>query len=62
MAKKRYVYYSCTNYHRKHEKVYVREEELLKPVNDVLQNLTIPEDKITKLTENLRKAHQAENF
>jgi len=55
-------YYSCTNYKRIHPKrVYVREEDLLSPINEVLKNIRLSDEKIQEITEDLKKINQAKN-
>ena len=57
--KGRYVYYSCSNYHGIHKKrIYVREEELLKPIYKVLKSIKIPDGILEWLTSELKKIHQ----
>jgi len=59
---KGHVYYHCTNYKRTHNKVpFVREEELLKPVYEVLKSIQLSDDKIKEITEDLRKSNEAKN-
>jgi len=61
-ATKGHIYYSCTNYRRMHQKrIYVREEELLKPVYEVLKNIQLPDHKIKEITEDLRKSNESKN-
>lgn len=55
-------YYSCTNYKRMHPKrIYVREEDLLSPINEVLKNIRLSDEKIQEITEDLKKMNQAKN-
>ncbi len=55
-------YYSCTNYKRIHPKrVYVREEDLLSPINEVLKNIRLSDEKIQEITDDLKKMNQAKN-
>ena len=55
-------YYSCTNYKRIHPKrIYVREEDLLSPINEVLKNIRLSDEKIQEITEDLKKINQAKN-
>lgn len=61
IKKGKYVYYSCTNYRQKHQKVYVKENELLKPIYEVFEGLRIPEDKLEELTAKLKKIHEHES-
>ena len=59
---KGHIYYSCTNYHRFHKKrIYVREQELLKPIYGILKNIQLSDDKIREITEDLRKSNEAKN-
>lgn len=59
---KGHIYYSCTNYHKFHKKrIYVREEELLAPIYEVLRNIQLSDEKIKDITEDLRKSNQAKN-
>ena len=60
---KGHIYYSCTNYHRFHKKrIYVKEQELLKPVYEILKNIQLSDDKIKEITEDLRKSNEAKNY
>ncbi len=57
-----HVYYSCTNYKGYHKKrTYIREEDLMKPIYEVLKNIQLPKEKIQIITENLKKTHEAKN-
>ncbi len=57
-----HIYYSCTNYRRMHEKrIYVREEDLMKPIYNVLKNIKLPDNKIQMITEDLKRTHEAKN-
>ncbi len=59
---KSYTYYSCTNHKRIHKKkTYVREEELLKPVNEILKNIKLSDNQIQEITEDLKKSNEAKN-
>ena len=55
-----YVYYSCTNYRKNCERVYVPEKELLKPVYEVLEGLEMPDERIQEITDGLRSMGQSE--
>ncbi len=62
MHKGKFVYYSCTNYKRIHEKrIYVREEDLLVPIHEVLKDIQLSDEKIREITEDLKKVNQAKN-
>jgi site-specific DNA recombinase len=55
-------YYSCTNGKGIHPaRIYVREENLLAPIKEVLNGLQMPDDKIEETTEKLKKINQAKN-
>ena len=57
-----HIYYSCTNYRGFHKKrTYIREEDLMKPVYEVLKNIRLPNDKIEMITEDLKRTHEAKN-
>ena len=59
---KRHNYYSCTNYKRIHPKrVYIREEDLLTPINETLKNIRLSDEKIQEITENLKKSEKSKN-
>jgi site-specific DNA recombinase len=58
-----FIYYSCTNYRKNCERVYVPEKELLKPVYEALQSLQMPDERIKEITEGLRSLGKSEaNF
>lgn len=59
---KGHVYYSCTNYRKVHKKrVYIKEEELLAPIYDILEGIRLPDDKIQEITDDLRKMNENKN-
>jgi len=59
---KGHAYYSCTNYHRIHPKrIYVKEEELLDQIYQVLDNIQLTDEQINELTEDLKQTNKAEN-
>jgi len=59
---KGHIYYSCTNYKRIHPKrVYIREEDILSPINEVLKNIRLSDEKIEEITEDLKKMNQVKN-
>lgn len=59
IKKGKYVYYSCSNYYKVHKKrIYVREEELLKPIYEVLKSIQIPNDTLKWLTKELKRIHE----
>ena len=59
---KGHIYYHCTNYKRMHNKVpFIKEEDLMKPIYEVLRNIRLSDDKIKIITEDLRKLNEAKN-
>lgn len=59
---KGHIYYSCTNYRGFHKnRAYIREENLLAPVYEVLENIRLSDEIIEEITEDLKKANQAKN-
>jgi len=59
IKKGKYTYYSCFDYHKVHKKrIYVREEELLKPIYDVLRSIQIPVNVLEWLTKELKRIHE----
>ncbi len=60
--KGRYIYYRCTNYKRiQDKKIYIREEDLLTPICEILKNIRLTDKKIEEITEDLRKTNEAKN-
>lgn len=62
--KNKYNYYSCTNGKKAHAKrLYINEEELLKPVYSVLRKISLTNDQISGLITNLKQTNEAkDNF
>jgi site-specific DNA recombinase len=63
-AKKKYVYYHCTNYHKKHNKSeveWIKEENFIEQISDVLKGLRMPDYALKDLIEALRKSHEDES-
>lgn len=61
IKKGRFIYYSCTNAKGTCKRVYVREEELLKPVQDVFKTFEqIPVEVETRLLQELRDLNESE--
>lgn len=59
---KGHTYYSCTNYKRIHDKrVYVREEDLLRPIYKILDNIKLSDEKIKDVVEDLKNLNQNKN-
>jgi DNA invertase Pin-like site-specific DNA recombinase len=56
-------YYSCTNFRKMHDKrVYVKEEDILESILKLLENIKLPDEKITELTEDLKQTTKAQNI
>lgn len=62
LKKGRYVYYSCSNFKGKCERVWVREEELLEPIKDVLRNIQMPQEKVDKVVASLKALNESKNL
>jgi site-specific DNA recombinase len=60
IKKKQYIYYSCTNGKGGCKRVYVREEELLKPLLEYFDHIALNEEQIETITEYLREIHHSE--
>lgn len=59
---KGHIYYSCTNYHKIHAKrLYVPENELLKPIYKVLDGIKLTDKQINELVDDLKQTTKAEN-
>ena len=61
MHKGRYIYYHCTNYKGNCEKVWVNENELLKPIKEILKKMQLPQSMIDKIVESLKATEEAKN-
>ncbi len=63
-AKDRYVYYHCTNYHKKHSKSdieWLREEEITRQFAQLLKRIQIPEEVLSEITESLKSVHKGKS-
>ena len=62
IKKGKFVYYSCTNYRKNCERIYVSEKELLGPIYKVLEKLSaLPQETIDEVVAGLKKASQYKN-
>jgi len=52
------IYYSCTNAKKICERIYVREEDLLKPVRQFLGQIRLDDEQINNLITHLKKNHE----
>lgn len=59
--KKKYIYYHCTNYRQNCEKIWVNEDELIKPVKALLEGLKLPQERLEELVGSLKTTEQAKN-
>ena len=60
IKKKRYVYYSCTNAKGGCKRTYVREVDLLKPLLECFDRISLSEGQIETITKYLREIHHSE--
>lgn len=60
IKKKRYIYYSCTNGKGECKRTYIREENLLKPLLEYFDRISLSEEQIETITEYLREIHHSE--
>ncbi len=61
IKKKKYIYYSCTNYKKICKRVWIQEKELLKPLEEAIKRISLPQDKIDDITEALKKTEEYKN-
>lgn len=61
IKKGKYIYYSCTNGKGGCRRVYIREEELIKPLMEYFDRIALSEDQIEEITEYLREIHSSES-
>ena len=60
--KEKYNYYSCTNGKKAHAKrLYINEDNLLKPVYSVLKKIVLTDGQISRLITSLKKTEEAKN-
>ena len=64
MAKKKYRYYHCTNYFKKHAKSeveWIKEEDFIGQISTLLKKLQMPDYVLEELTQILKKSHDNES-
>jgi len=61
IKKGKYIYYSCTNGKGDCKRVYIREEELLRPLLKYFDRIALSEEQIEEITEYLREIHSSES-
>ncbi|MFH1769906.1 MAG: recombinase family protein, partial [Parcubacteria group bacterium] len=59
LKKGRLVYYSCSNYKGICKRIYIREEELIEPVQKLLKSLVLPQDVLDRVTDSLKRTNEA---
>ncbi len=57
----RYIYYSCSNFKGQCDRVWVREEELLKPIKKILGKMQMPQERIDAVVAELKKINENKN-
>jgi len=61
LHKKIHVYYHCTNSKGVCEKIYVREEDILTPLRDVLRGINLPQERLNEVVQSLKTTEQGKN-
>ncbi len=62
MKKGKYIYYSCNNYKKAHKnRIYVKEEELLEPIYNVLKKIKLTDKQKSDLIEDFKKQDKSKN-
>jgi site-specific DNA recombinase len=61
LKKGRYVYYSCSDYKKECKRVWIREEELLKPIKKMLGDMKMSQEKVDKVVAGLKKLSEDKN-
>ncbi len=56
-----YTYYSCTNYRNKHKRIYIREEDLLLPITQKLEELKITEQQAQEIATGIKILSQTQS-
>lgn len=59
--KLQYIYYSCSNFKGKCKRVFVREEDLLKPVREVLENIRLSQEQTNEIVTSLKELNDCKN-
>lgn len=61
LKKEKYVYYHCTNYHKKHKKLdWINQDDLLKQVKKLLRSIKLSPEAVQELKSELRTVHELE--
>jgi DNA invertase Pin-like site-specific DNA recombinase len=60
--KGQYIYYSCSNYKKVHKnRIYVKEDDMLTPVKNILKNIKLTDEKKKELIEDFRNQDKSKN-
>ncbi len=59
IKKGRYIYYSCSNAKGICKKVWIREEDLLKPIMEDLKKIQLPQKKVDRVVASLRALNES---
>ncbi|MFH1162021.1 MAG: recombinase family protein [Candidatus Jorgensenbacteria bacterium] len=59
LKKGKYTYYSCTNFKHICKRIWIKEEDLLSPIYDVLKSLQLGDERIKDLTAKLKKLNES---
>lgn len=61
VQKGKYIYYSCSNYKGKCKRLFVKEEDLLKPILKAMRKMKLPQQKRDETLEDLKKMNESKN-
>lgn len=59
--KGKHIYYHCTDHKEICSKVFVKEEDILKPIEQVLAKLVLPQKRIDEVVESLKITEESKN-
>lgn len=60
IQKEKYIYYRCTEHHKKHKHKYWKEEELHQAIKDIFNKFKIPKNIMKDLVDSLKASHLEE--
>ncbi len=61
IQKKKYIYYRCTNFRGICKKIYIKEETLLATLSEYFDRMTLDQERIGKITADLKAIHESES-
>ncbi len=61
IVKGKYTYYSCSNFKGLCKRIYVREEDLLAPIRELLQAIHLPQDRVDEVVQALKASNENKN-